>query len=523
MNEADARLTLLVRAWETAPTGSVAWSDEDRAWASRGAALAEGEGAPADAFVAARARLAAARIAEREPAARRMLRALRWRPWAVWTLAAISLALGLATDALGASRQVNVLAPPLLALMLWNLAVYAAGAVRGIGGQAAAGPLARLLAPVLARFAGLGAPLRSGPRAEAGAQSGEQRREESGHAAALARFGRDWARSSAVLNASRVARMLHLSAIAFALGALAGMYLRGLAFEYRAGWESTFLDAGQVRAILGIVLGPAAALTGIPLPDAASLHAIRLPGPGAEAAPWIHLYAVTVALVVVLPRLALAARKLAIERGLADRFPLALDEPYFATLARSHRGEAATVVVAPWNHRASPAAERALRALSARLFGPTAKADILDPVAYGDEERAGERVFAALERLRESPDSSQRQGTAAAVVALLPATATPETETHGVFVDALAAALPAGAPLLALVDASAFVTRFGDDSLAARRLEERRLAWTRMLSTRGRATAFLDLERADPAAAERELGEALARAARAATPMPATR
>src|SRR5690606_34101339 len=106
MNEADARSTLLVRAWETAPAGAVAWTDEDRAWASRAAARSEGEQAPADAFVAARARLALTRIAEREPAVPRTLRALRWRPWTVWALAAVSLALGLATDALGASRQV---------------------------------------------------------------------------------------------------------------------------------------------------------------------------------------------------------------------------------------------------------------------------------------------------------------------------------------------------------------------------------------------------------------------------------
>jgi hypothetical protein len=31
-------------------------------------------------------------------------------------------------------------------------------------------------------------------------------------------------------------------------GARAGLYLRGIAFDYRAGWESTFLDAADVRA-----------------------------------------------------------------------------------------------------------------------------------------------------------------------------------------------------------------------------------------------------------------------------------
>lgn len=508
MNEADARATLLVRAWETAPTGSVTWSDEDRVWASRAAARAEGEQAPPEAFIAARARLALGRIAEREPAVPRALRALQWRPWIAWALAAVSLVLGLATDAFGASREVNLLAPPLLALMAWNLAVYAASLFRRFAGRSVAGPLIRLAAPLPGRLARLGAPPRGSQEAGKGAAS------------ALARFAGEWTRASGRLHAGRVARTLHLSAIAFALGALAGMYLRGLAFAYRAGWESTFLDAEQVRAILGVVLGPASALTGIGLPDAAALQAMRLPGPGAEAAPWIHLYAVAVALVVVLPRLALAARELAIERRLAARFPLPLDEPYFATLARSHRGEATTVVVLPCNHRPSPAARQALRDLASRLFGPATRIELLDEVAYGDEDQAGARLREAIEH---PGASGAAPGTAAAVFALVSATATPEPETHGTFVDSMAAARPAGVPLVALVDESAFVARFGDDPTASRRREERRAAWRRMLAAQRHAVAFVDLERAEPAAAERELGEALALATRSPGPVSAAR
>ena len=103
------------------------------------------------------------------------------------------------------------------------------------------------------------------------------------------------------------------------------------------------------------------------------------------------------------------------------------------------------------------------------------------------------------------------------------ATATPEPETHGTFVDSMAAARPAGVPLVALVDESAFVARFGDDPTASRRREERRAAWRRMLAAQGHAAAFVDLERAEPAAAERELGEALALATRSPGPVSAAR
>ena len=89
---------------------------------------------------------------------------------------------------------------------------------------------------------------------------------------------------------------LHLAAVAVAAGALAAMYLRGLGLEYRAGWDSTFLDAQAVHRWLNLLLGPASALSGIALPEPAQLEALRFStGPGENAARWIHLYALTTA------------------------------------------------------------------------------------------------------------------------------------------------------------------------------------------------------------------------------------
>ena len=76
----------------------------------------------------------------------------------------------------------------------------------------------------------------------------------------------DWARAFSTLTTARLGRVLHVGAIAFALGALASIYLRGLASEYRAGWESRFLGANAVRSVLGAVLGPASALPTSPAP-----------------------------------------------------------------------------------------------------------------------------------------------------------------------------------------------------------------------------------------------------------------
>ena len=66
--------------------------------------------------------------------------------------------------------------------------------------------------------------------------------------------------------------MLHLAAAATALGVIAGLHTRGLAFEYRASWESTFLGAEQVDALLSVTLAPGSWLTGIPVPDVAAIE-----------------------------------------------------------------------------------------------------------------------------------------------------------------------------------------------------------------------------------------------------------
>lgn len=484
MTENDARNALLLRACETAPAGELPWNTEDRIWASRAAAEVEGESAPTERYVARRAMLALERLSSRDRSVRRAWRTVEWRPWIGWALPLAALAGGLLTDAIGPSQRVNVLAPPLLALIAWNLFVYAGIAVRSVARVFGVKPRPGRIASLLVRTARRV----SSSRAASAAES-----------SALARFATDWARASARLNASRVARVLHVSAIAFALGALAGMYVRGLALEYRAGWESTFLGAGTLEAILSTVLGPASAISGIALPDVARLEAMRFPGSSGEhAAPWIHLYALTVALVVVIPRALLALFSRTIERKLERGFPLRMDDAYFAALAREHSGEAAVVTVVSSNHTMSPQATLTLRAMLDAVLGTSVRLSVEAPIAYGEEETVTSKIASM------TPPTL--------VVATMSSSATPESETHGVFLDRLAAALPAGTRLLPLIDESAFLARFGgDDVTARRRRDERRLAWRKLLTARELQPLFIDLEHADPLASARKLRDALDR------------
>lgn len=503
MTETEARNALLVRAFELAPAGVVNWHDDDRVWASRAAAEVEGAKASGERFVARRAELALERLGTREPSVRRARRGTDWRPWFGWALPAFAALAGLATDAIGPARHVNVLAPPLLAVMTWNLAAYVSIALRAVlrrRGQADRGIIARAITRAAQRAI---VPAREAATMRSRDDASGRRRARS---AVIARFAADWAQASARLTATRVARVLHVSAIAFALGALAGLYVRGLAFEYRAGWESTFLDAQALRTVLDFILMPASLITGIALPDVARLEAMRLPGtPGENAAPWIHLYAVTIALVVLVPRTLLALYDRALEHRLARSFELPASDRYFASLVREHSGEAALVLVVPCHFSPSPQSTLTLGTMLGTVFGPTLRLVVEETVAYGDEEN----VDAAL---ASAPD-------AAVVIALFSSSATPEAETHGVFITRLLAARPDGSDFVALVDESAFATRFGGgDVTSNRRRDERRSAWKRLLAAYECRPVFVDLERDDAAEAGRRLREALDRRIAQAVP-----
>ena len=188
--------------------------------------------------------------------------ALKFPAWVGWLVVVGAFLLGIGTDAVGsASHTVNILAPPLLLLMLWNVAVYA---------LIAANSLFKSRHFTLPKL-------------------------DQTEAIALARG----------------TTVMHWAAAALALGALLAMYWRGLVFDYQALWQSTFLSASSVHTLVGTVLSPAAWLGsffgGVPFPDLASFEQLRAPASqGESAGRWIHWYAITVILVVLLPRCLLA-------------------------------------------------------------------------------------------------------------------------------------------------------------------------------------------------------------------------
>jgi hypothetical protein len=483
MDERRAREVTLLEAFETAQPASPSWSDDDRRWADRVALEAATPGIASAAFVATRAGHAMQRLAPREPALARAQAQPAWRASGLVAIALIAFALGVAADALDGGRRINLLAPPLWGVLAWNVAVYVLLIALPFVRLARRGPVRR--GPIVRAVEMLLRLRQRLPSASGGGAAGAARR-----------YAGLWLARSRGLSLLRAETALHTGAAALALGLVAGLYARGLVLDYRVGWESTFLDAGAAHALVTTVLGPAAGLSGIGLPDAATFAALRIapstPAAGAPAAPWIHLIALTLALVVVVPRVVLALGCGFAAAWRSRRFALPLDEPYFQRLLRLGAGGAARVVVVPHAATPSPQATLGLRALLAATLGNTTRLDVrIAPlVPFGAEDVAPGEI---------SADTTH-------AIALFDLAATPEADHQTRFLRTLAAALPKGAVLAAIVDASAFARRFaGLDS----RVAERREAWRRWSEGAGTAAVTVDLESADAAGAEPYLQAAL--------------
>ena len=460
MDEHAARRVVLVRAVESSDAARALLSDADRVWAGRTAAEIVGEQAPDHVFLDRRSALVIDRLAKRYAKVAALARG-RSHAWWIPLVMLVALIAGVAGVDIGPAHRINLLAPPVLALLAWNIGVY--------GALAAAALLRRPAerGPVRTRVAAL---LRDLPRPE------RRSRAPAPLAGAFARFIGDWSALAAPLWRDRAAKLLHLGAAALAAGAIAGLYLRGIALEYRASWQSTFLDADDVARVLRAVLAPGAWLTGIPIADATHLQAIGAQSAGENAAPWIHLYAATILLVVIAPRAALAWLAAVRERRRANAFPVDVGEPYFQRLLRAWREGTARVVALPYSYDVGAANAHGLAAVATRAFESNVDIAWAPAVAYGADE---------IPPIAATP--------ASAVVALFSLSATPEQETHGAFVDALVTSVTDHAAVIAVIDTSDFVERFGADS---RRVAEREAAWQRMLAERHVDPLFVRL--ADP-------------------------
>jgi hypothetical protein len=444
MDEATARRLVLVQAFDGAD--SPLWTPEDAAWATRLALQTAPPDASDGRLLGERARHALQRLEPRDRGVRRWLARPAWS-WR-WTLLAVvaGLIIGLAADLLDRNQIVNVLAPAAWAVVAWNVLIYLALAAAALRRPAAGDGIVKGLRGAVLRWW-----------------------QRSFGAGPLRAATRRWAELSAPLMLTRVAALLHVAAAAVAIGLVSSMYLRGLVLDFRAGWQSTFLDSAAVHQLLATLLAPAQAVTGIGVPDAVALEAMRLTSPAqrasASAAPWIHLYGATLALAVVVPRLVLALVAFGKALYRQRRFDLPMNDPATLREVQRLRRRASRAQVCPYAQAPSASAALGLRTLLSRELGEDLQLQVAPTTAVGDEVEAAQQLAVDGATLR---------------VVLVDLAATPEDDHQGRFVRALQAAAPE-VPIWLLADESAYRRRF---AAVPERLDERRAAWRRWAAAR---------------------------------------
>lgn len=273
---------------------------------------------------------------------------------------------------------------------------------------------------------------------------------------------------------SEAARAFHLAAAALGAGLLTGLAFRGIGTAYTVGWTSTWLAGHEawLAALFSATYGLVPLeLFGTPFPDAAAIAEmnLRINAQGSpDAAAWLLRLMGLVAIVVILPRLLLAFFAGRRAKAARTRFVWIdeLDEPAPVSTQRSVASisEGATVLTT------IPADESLRRRTAALLMQPDARWRTVD--VWKDE-----------------PESALASVDTEAAVLLFDATATPEEEVHGHWIDAVGRRQPDAVTLL--VDLSGLEAQFGAES---ERITARKALWESFAAEHHAALRFLRLQ-----------------------------
>lgn len=492
MREDTLRSVLLVEAIEDVDRAGTILAPADRAQATRDALRSAGvvlDGERQDVSDAAiaralgdRAERLVAPLVARFPVVGEVLGRTRTATWVLVALLLVAFATGIGLSALDGTRRINVLAFPFIGLIAWNLFTYLALAVAWIRRHA-------------------GTP-RPGQRSMRWAQYAFRRRIAAlvtatarVHAVlgqAIAAYAERWAEVGAAFIGQHARRWLHFVAATIAAGLIVGLYVRGTVLRYEAGWESTFLGPEQVRTVLKLLYGPAAAWSGVALPATADqVAALRwtASGGGGDAAPWIHLIAVTLLGVVVIPRLLLAG--LATLRlawlGRPRSLPDGLRRIAASTVRGSELSRSGGVVsVTPYAYEPSDAAIEGLERWLASISKNEVRVERRSTLRYGEEDMAAAGFASGAYRVADLH------------VVVMNLAATPEAENHGIVIAAARDAAHRARPPAAVrvvVDESPYAQRFASDASLASRLEERRRLWRNFVASHGLEADFVELEK----------------------------
>lgn len=362
--------------------------------------------------------------------------------------------LGVMTDRFSSEGAVvNLLSPALLLILFWQIALYAlllVGTIAAPLGWKPKWPGRELFAALLSRLRILTVSkqtLRERPL---------------------------WLSLLTPALRSEAARAFHLAAASLGAGLLTGLAFRGIGTAYTVGWTSTWLAGHEawLAALFSATYGLVPLeLFGIPFPDAAAIAEmnLRVNAQGSpDAAAWLLRLMGLVAIVVILPRLLLAFFAGRRAKAARTRFVWIdeQDEPAPVSTQRSVASfsEGATVLTT------FPADDSLRRRTAALLMQPDAR-------------------WRTVDVWKDDPESALATVETETAVLLFDATATPEEEVHGHWIDAVGRRQPDAVTLL--VDLSGLEAQFGAES---ERLTARKALWESFAAEHHAALRFLRLQ-----------------------------
>lgn len=362
--------------------------------------------------------------------------------------------LGVMTDRFSSEGAVvNLLSPALLLILFWQIALYAlllVGTIAAPLGWKPKWPGRELFAALLSRLRILTVSkqtLRERPL---------------------------WLSLLTPALRSEAARAFHLAAASLGAGLLTGLAFRGIGTAYTVGWTSTWLAGHEawLAALFSATYGLVPLeLFGIPFPDAAAIAEmnLRVNAQGSpDAAAWLLRLMGLVAIVVILPRLLLAFFAGRRAKAARTRFVWIdeQDEPAPVSTQRSVASfsEGATVLTTV------PADDSLRRRTAALLMQPDAR-------------------WRTVDVWKDDPESALATVETETAVLLFDATATPEEEVHGHWIDAVGRRQPDAVTLL--VDLSGLEAQFGAES---ERLTARKALWESFAAEHHAALRFLRLQ-----------------------------
>lgn len=451
----QAKVILLAKAIEESNDATIGWTQANAEAASLRAAHTVGEGADPVKLLTERAKIVLRETAERGINTKLSTKA-RLPNFFSPLFILLAFVLGGLTDRIASPEHiVNLLSPPYWTVILWNLLVYCALFCCAIG----------LVGTSSNHFA---LPLRSSLIAfvEKASFSTLRRKGYKAH------FYAEWTQFVSPLVRMHVARTLHFAALAFTLGIVASLLVRGFGTAYWAGWESTWLAESpeSVKTFIDYTYGLIPAVGPLlPMPDLATvteMRADRLPylETPISAAPWLLRMMILIGILVIIPRLVFAVFDTWRMRRFKANTTLVIDAPYFGNILEQCAQDAVIgnlVVIKSTTNRPE---RNANIALFCRHWGE-ADDSCVHAVDFNDEE-------AALHAL---PQGHRKP----VVLIWFDGMETPEDDVHGAIIDRARVAYEKqnSAVVATLVDLRVFSERFAS---MPERIKERETVWTRL-------------------------------------------